>query len=137
MDNNIINNNFKQEENIMSYESRIFDVERSEFENRDGTSYVYAEKIADVKMCSMYNGFRDIFDKEVDYELYIDSGEKSTSTDMYGDKMKYTDVQTVIDYLEKLIDSGETYRRLSLLLGMLKGIDTSQWNDIQIVHYGY
>ena len=121
----------------MSYESRIFVVERNEIENRDGTSYVYAEKIADIKMCSMYNGFRDIFDKEVDYELYIDSGEKSTSTDMYGDKMKYTDVQTVIDYLEKLIDSGETYRRLSLLLGMLKGIDTSQWNDIQVVHYGY
>ena len=121
----------------MSYESRIFVVERNEIENRDGTSYVYAEKIADVKMCSMYNGFRDIFDKEVDYELYIDSGEKSTSTDMYGDKMKYTDVQTVIDYLEKLIDSGETYRRLSLLLGMLKGIGTSQWNDIQVVHYGY
>ena len=121
----------------MSYESRIFVVERNEIENRDGTSYVYAEKIADVKMCSMYNGFRDLFDKEVDYELYIDSGEKSTSIDMYGDKMKYTDVQTVIDYLEKLINSGETYRRLSLLLGMLKGIDTSQWNDIQVVHYGY
>ena len=121
----------------MSYESRIFVVERNEIENRDGTSYVYAEKIADVKMCSMYNGFRNIFDKEVDYELYIDSGEKSTSTDMYGDKMKYTDVQTVIDYLENLIDSGETYRRLPLLLGMLKGIDPSQWNDIQVVHYGY
>ena len=121
----------------MSYESRIFVVERNEIENRDGTSYVYAEKIADVKMCSMYNGFKNIFDKEVDYELYIDSGEESTSTDMYGDKMKYTDVQTVIDYLEKLIDRGETYRRLPLLLGMLKGIDTSQWNDIQVVHYGY
>ena len=121
----------------MSYESRIFVVERNEIENRDGTSYVYAEKIADVKMCSMYNGFKNIFDKEVDYELYIDSGEKSTSTDMYGEKMKYTDVQTVIDYLENLIDRGETYRRLPMLLGMLKGIDTSQWNDIQIVHYGY
>ena len=48
----------------MSYESRIFVVERNEIENRDGTSYVYAEKIADVKMCSMYNGFKDIFDKE-------------------------------------------------------------------------
>ena len=28
----------------MSYESRIFVVERNELENRDGTSYVYAEK---------------------------------------------------------------------------------------------
>ena len=121
----------------MSYESRIFIVNRSEFENRDGTSYVYADKIADIKMSSMYQGFTDLFDKEVDYELYIDNDDESTSTDMYGDKMKYTDVQTVIDYLEKLIDSGETHERIPLLLGMLKGIDTSQWNKIQIVHYGY
>ena len=121
----------------MSYESRIFVVNRNEFENRDGTSYVYAEKIADIKMSSMYKSFVDLFDKEVDYELYIDSKEKSTSTDMYGDKMKYTDVRTVIDYLEKLIDRGKMYRRHSILLGMLKGIDISQWNEIQIVHYGY
>ena len=121
----------------MGYESRIFVVNRNEHDYPDGTSYVYAEKIADIKMSSMYPGFRNLFDKKVDYELYIDNGDESTSTDMYGQKMKYTDVQTVIDYLEKLIDSGETYRRLPLLLGLLKGIDTSQWNEIQIVHYGY
>lgn len=121
----------------MSYESRIFVVERNEIENRDGTSYVYAEKIADIKMSSMYQGFTDLFDKEVDYELYIDSGEKSTSTDCYGEKMRYTNIKTVIDFLEKLISDGEDYRRLFMLLGLLKGINESQWNDIQIVHYGY
>ena len=121
----------------MSYESRIFVVERNEIENRDGTSYVYAEKIADIKMSAMPISFANLFTKDIDYTLYIDSGEHDTNTDMYGIVMKYTDVQTVIDYLENLIDSGETYRRLPLLLGMLKGIDTSQWNDIQIVHYGY
>ena len=121
----------------MSYESRIFVVERTERKEPNGNGWIYAEKIADIKMSAMPISFANLFTKDIDYTLYIDSGEHDTNTDMYGIVMKYTDVQTVIDYLEKLIDSGETYRRLSLLRGMLKGIDTSQWNDIQIVHYGY
>ena len=121
----------------MSYESRIFVVERTEHKEPNGNGWIYAEKIADIKMSAMPISFANLFTKDIDYTLYIDSGERDTNTDMYGIVMKYTDVHTVVDYLEKLIDSGETYRRLSLLLGMLKGIDTSQWNDIQIVHYGY
>lgn len=121
----------------MSYESRIFVVNRNENTNSDGTSWIYAEKIADIKMGAMYQGFISLFDKEIDYELYIDSGEEPTSTDMYGRKMKYTNIKTVIDFLEKLIADGEDYRRLFLLLGLLKGINENQWNEIQIVHYGY
>ena len=37
----------------MGYESRVFVVNRSEIKRSDGTAYVYAEKIADIKMCSM------------------------------------------------------------------------------------
>lgn len=121
----------------MGYESRIFVVNRSEFEGRNGNISVYAEKIADIKMSRMHQGFTDLFNKPVDYELYIDSGDESTSTDKYGDMMKYTDVQTVVDFLGNLIAEGENYRRIFVLLGLLKGIDESQWDEIQIVHYGY
>ena len=127
-----------KEENKMSYESRVFVVNRNEIEHGDGTSFVYAEQIADIKMSRMYySGFAKLFDKEVDYELYIDNGDKATQTDKYGDVMTYTDCQTVIAYLEKLIADGENYRILTLLLGLLKGIDEKQWDNIQIVHYGY
>jgi hypothetical protein len=121
----------------MGYESRVFIVNRNEVKRNNDTSYVWGEKIADVKMSCMYDGFTALFKKEVDYELYIDNGDESTKTDKYGDVMTYTDCRTVINYLEKLIEDGEDYRRLGLLLGLLKGIDESQWNEIQIVHYGY
>lgn len=113
----------------MAYESRIFIVNRIDD--------LYAEKIADIKMASMYDGFTDLFNKEIDYELYVDNGDETTRTDCYGKTMTYTDCKTVIDYLEKQIANGETYRRLSLLLGLLRGINEEQWEDIHIVHYGY
>lgn len=121
----------------MGYESRIFVVNKETITHGDGTAFVYAEKIADVKMSCMYDGFTDLFDKKVDYELYIDNADESTQTDKYGDVMTYTDCETVIDYLENLIAEGENYRRLTVLLGLLKGINEKQWDDIQVVHYGY
>ena len=121
----------------MGYESRVFVVNRNEVKHNNGTSYVYAEKIADIKMCCMTNGFTNLFNKKVDYELFVDNADESTQTDKYGNVMTYTDCKTVINFLEKLIEDGENYRRLNLLLGLLKGIDENQWNDIQVVHYGY
>ena len=121
----------------MGYESRVFVVDRNELTHGNGASFVYAEKIADIKMCCMYDGFTDLFDKKVDYELFIDDENESTQTDKYGDVMTYTDCKTVIGYLEKLIENGKNYRRLTVLLGLLKGFNEEQWNDIQVVHYGY
>lgn len=120
----------------MGYESRVFVVNRSEIEEKNGI-YVWGQKIADIKMSSMYDGFTDLFDKKIDYELYIDNGDKATQTDKYGKTMTYTNCKTVIAYLENLIADGKNYRRLTMLLGLLKGIDETQWDDIQIVHYGY
>lgn len=121
----------------MSYESRILVVNRNEIEHGNEKTYVYAEQIADIKMCSMYNGFTDLFDKKIDYELYVDNEDEATQTDKYGDTMTYTNCETVITYLENLIANGDNYRRLTMLLGLLKGINESQWNNIQVVHYGY
>lgn len=120
----------------MGYESRVFVINRCEIEHNNGM-YVWGEKIADIKMSSMYNGFTDLFKKKIDYKIFIDSEEEDTQTDKYGDTMTYTDCKTVITYLENLIADGENYRRLTILLGLLKGIDETEWNDIQIVHYGY
>lgn len=116
----------------MGYESRVFIVNRVKHEN-----YVYGEKIADIKMSKMHSEFVDLFDKKIDYKLYIDNGDESTNIDKYGDILTYTSCKVVIDYLEELISNKDNYRRLGLLLGLLKGIDENQWDDIQVVHYGY
>lgn len=121
----------------MGYESRVFVVNRNEIERVNNTNYVYAEEIADIKMSCMPNEFINLFDKKIDYELFIDNGDESTQIDKYGDIMTYTDCETIINYLEELIKSGDNYRRLTLLLGLLKGINEEQWNNIQVVHYGY
>lgn len=121
----------------MGYESRVFIVDRNEIEHGDDTTYVYAEKIVDIKMGCMYDGFTNLFNKKIDYDLYVDNGDEATQTDKYGKTMTYTNCKTVIVYLEKLIANGENYRRLTMLLGLLKGINEEQWNDIQVVHYGY
>lgn len=121
----------------MGYESRVLIVNRCEIETKDGKSYVWGEKIADIKMCKMYDGFTNLFDKKIDYGLYIDNADETTQTDKYGDVMTYTDCKTVIEYLQNLIDEGEDYRRLTILLGLLNGINEAQWDDIQVVHYGY
>jgi hypothetical protein len=120
----------------MGYESRIFIVERDERVYPNNTKWIHAEIIVDIKMCKMEYEFLDLFKKEIDYKLYIDD-ENFTKEDSYGKVMKYTDIQTVIDFLENCIALGDDYRRLPLLLGLLKGIDESKWNEIQIVHYGY
>lgn len=121
----------------MAYESRIIIVNRSELDNNDGTTYVYVQQIADINMGRMDEDFLKSFNKEIDYELFIEDRDKPTQTDDYGDIMKYTDCKTVITLIEKLIDNGDDYRRLPMLLGLLKGINEEQWDDIQVVHCGY
>lgn len=121
----------------MAYESRIFIINRSEIEREGKEPYIFAEKIADIKMCKMYDGFTDLFKTKIDYDVYIDDENDFMTTDKYGDVMTYTDCKTVIDYLEKLMADGENYRRLPILLGLLKSINEKQWNEIQVVHYGY
>lgn len=126
----------------MSYESRIFVVDRSEIDICT-PPYIYGEKIADIKMGCMYGapdedeGFLDLFQYEIDYTLFIDNGDEDTKTDKYGEVTRYADCKTVIEWLEKAMANGDTYRRLPLLLGLLKGINEDDWHDIQVVHYGY
>lgn len=120
----------------MSYESRIFVVNRTEVNNVTSV-YVWGEKIADIKMGSMENGFSELFTNKIDYELYVDNADEPTRTDKYGAVMTYTDRNTVIDYLEEQIANGDNYRRLTVLLGLLKGFDEAQWDELQVVHYGY
>ncbi len=118
----------------MGYESRIIVVDR-----HDQGHFVFAEKLAEIKMSKMGygNGWREMFSKPVDYKLFIDSCNEDTDKDCYGEHLKSTNIQTVVDWLETEIQNGNKYRRLQVLLSLLKGFDESQWTELQVVHYGY
>jgi hypothetical protein len=116
----------------MSVRSKIFIVNVFD-KNFDDTN----EILAYVNMERMSEDFINLFTEEITHTLYIDSTNTDATTDMYGKPMKFTSISTVIKWLEDAIATGDNYRRLSLLLGLLKGIDKSQWEEIEIVHYGY
>lgn len=131
----------------MGYESRIFIVERSEHK-----TWVYGSEIARFDLCKMgyymFDGksFRDLFKKEIDFDLDINVEDKDHydpedyRTDAYGEHCKYTDIETLIYWLE-IYTKEENYRRAELFLNFLytlkEQIKKGMWGEICIVHYGY
>lgn len=114
----------------MGYESRLYIVE-----TRKGSNF--AQKIATINMSQMGgNGWRGLFDKPFGHELYADDGNTVLTEDKYGEKLTYAEIDSVIEWLE---NEGKEmkYRRITPLLGLLKGFDRSQWSDLKIVHFGY
>ena len=117
----------------MGYESRLYIVKARK-------SMDYAEIIARFDCLNMGygNGWRELFNKSFNCDMYADDGNTPIKEDCYGDELKYADFPTVITWLEKEVEKSD-YRRLKLLLSLLKGFDLTQCpdGDMQIVHYGY
>ena len=80
----------------------------------------------------MSTEFEAIFNKEIDYKLFIDS----VDIDRHGEHLKYAPINKVIEWVEQKIKKID-YRRLKPLLGLLKGFDQSKWDELQVIHYGY
>lgn len=124
----------------MGYESRIIVAVKSG--NWRGDGYWY-EKLADMRLCCCGYGFSNIFTTPIESEIYGDgfkenSEEEYTLTeDRYGDICKYTDVQTVIDWMEKA-EENEHYRRFTPAIAMLKAYAAETWDgELVVIHYGY
>lgn len=129
----------------MGYESRIMIVnahrEHDEKSENFGKVY-YAEIVANIRLgCMGYNnGWRELFAKEIDFELYVDSDNETTMTDKYGETLKEGDIEAIIAWLENVAPAfweDKPYRRIAPLLGLLKGLDPKAWEELHIVHYGY
>lgn len=125
----------------MGYESRIYIVQKTNILHvlDNGTKKVWAEVIAQVNMCKCVD-FSSIFSKETDCYIYADDGNTQILEDKYGDALKESSIETVIDYLEHKIESGDEYRRFPMLLSMLKPFtNRNEWGDgnIVVLHYGY
>lgn len=130
----------------MGYESRIYvaDVHDGKFK--------WVEIIACIKMSKMGTAFSYLFKDElpcqfypIDYsDRYVDpqagnpiKAEADTiETDNYGDAPKCAGIETVIQFLEEM-EGTDHYRRATMLLGLLKSIDPSEWDNIKVIHMGY
>ena len=137
----------------MGYESKlvIVKVDKVTKVETGETLFAFGEIIAEINMSKMYSDFPNIFTNAVDYDVFIDDENEPTTEDKYGDKLKTTGVQTVIDYIERKIAEGEEYRRLKPCLAFLKALNTEEWKQdiesgkfkdrnttkLQVIHYGY
>lgn len=125
----------------MGYESRLIVAKRT-VQERSGL--VWFEKIAEINMCVCGADFRYIFTTEIESNIYGDGYEKGSTEDSYvmtedkyGKVCKYTDLQTVIDYMEKE-ETKEHYRRYAVALAMLKAFQAEEWESpLVVIHYGY
>ena len=123
----------------MAYESRIYIVEVTRKTDKQKQMFgenEYAEKIAIFNLCCMGydNGWRELFTKPVDFQLFAENGDDPLTKDLYGEPLKYADFDTVIRWLEA---GGESdYRRTAPFLALLKGFERSKWQDLCVVHFG-
>ena len=131
----------------MGYESRVYIADV-----HDSGNFKFVEIIACAKMGTMWSEFNKLFTDELPVPFYpidyssqyydpetgrpIKAEAGEIITDNYGDTPKCTDIDIVIKFLEEM-ESREHYRRSTMLLGLLKAIDPSEWDNIKVIHMGY
>lgn len=118
----------------MGYESRLYVVNR--FVASNWNNYVFAEKIAQFDMCCVGWNPDKIFTTPIDFSIGYDKNDEPIYNDMYGKRCGMASVADVITAVEAL-EEREHYRRFSPLLGFLRGLDESEWDDLRVVHFGY
>ena len=130
----------------MGYESRIYVGLRY---HHEGTDKDFATKVATFYLSKMGFDFPHIFNKPIDFEMYIDDSDDVINEDCYGCVCKYTDIDTVLKYLEDEIANGNDYRRLLMFHAFVKNLkdNISVWeirkdnmqstHELVFVHYGY
>jgi len=124
----------------MGYESRIIVARRTVWAS---SGLVWFEKLSEMWLSKVGYNFPEIFTTEIESDIYGDGFKKNSdeeyelTEDKYGDICKYTDVQTVIDWLENA-EAKEHYRRFTPAIAMLKAYAAEKWEgDIVVIHYGY
>lgn len=121
----------------MGYESRLYIVDKRVIPARkDGCADdVYAAKIAQFNMSCMESSFRNIFNNPLDFD-FIGENDEDLTVDNYGDKVKYSDVQPVIEWLKESTKR-EHYRRTAPLIAFLEALKPEEWEHLIVIHYGY
>ena len=117
----------------MGYESRLYIMEVN-----DRRKSTHASFIARVDMAKVgsENGFYKLFDGELRYTIYSEDGNTELTKDLYGERPTVAPLERVIEWLENEMKTS-TYRRFKPLYELLKALNTEQWGNIEVVHFGY
>lgn len=124
----------------MGYESKLVIVKKSHLDSDpDCNNKVWAEKIAEVRLCKVGNDVIKIKDYPItNYYYYEHSVDEPIIKDMYNDELSEIPLDDCITILENAYKT-DPYRRYAIALGLLKSFNANDWNDgdIVVLHYGY
>ena len=133
----------------MGYESKIYITNVRRHKQEDGKVWTYAEIIAEFELRKMGHSvansidFCELFTNPIDYMIYVPGVNENNNecmvakdTDGYGEHIKSGDINRIITWLEREAEQ-DNYRRLKPLIGMLKGFNADEWDDLQVIHYGH
>ena len=121
----------------MGYESKLYVVEKGKMSWRED-GRVWGEVIAMFDLCKVYSISDKIRDKykPTDCYFYSDIEDEEIVEDLYGQPLLEVPVPDMIQIIED-VAAKDDYRRYAPCLGLLKGFDKSQWNDLVVLHYGH
>ena len=124
----------------MGYESKIYIIEKTNYSWAEENEMKYARVLAMFDVSKFYE-LSDWFRNKpaTKHYIYADDGNTEIIEDCYGDTLKEASVKEVIDRLERIVESGEDYRRIFPLLAALKAFEEQSihWGNIAVLHYGY
>lgn len=130
----------------MGYDSRLYIVDKHDkgiklpivVDDNDYGERCWSEVIAMIELCK-YPTISNFMRKqpETDSYIYAEDGNTHIVVDRYDDVMTECSVEELLEVVQQEIDNGVDYRRLTLLYGLLKGLDCSQWTNIRVLHYGH
>lgn len=138
----------------MGYESRVFVIERHEYDMPNGSKWVFGDELARFDLSKMgyeivdNKYFSDVFKTEIDFDLH-DIGEDPNAEeyneedyrfDRYGAHCKWATIDQVLHWLENSeVLQVEHYRRAVMLYDALKMFKAHEadFGQLVVVHYGY
>lgn len=120
----------------MGYESRLYVVNRRELKWDGKPLGIYRDMIAKFDMSCVRWNPGHIFTTPIDFPIEYDANGNEVYDDIYGKRCGMASVSAVIAAVEAL-EEREHYRRFKPLLGFLKALDESEWDDLRVVHFGY
>lgn len=124
----------------MGYESKLYVVEKSSYDNINDEGMRYCQVIAMFDLCKFYPLSMLLSDyPTTECYFYADDGNTRVLEDMYGEPMREIPIEDVIDILAGDLERGSNYRRIYPTLAALEALNEhrDQWKELTVLHYGY
>ena len=122
----------------MGYESRLYVVQKFDGSSFRDDGKCWAEVIAVFNLSKVYPVSNIIRNKYPDTNCYFNvfESDEDVVEDLYGSPLKEVPISDMIDILENAMQK-EDYRRFAPCLGLLKGFNPEEWDNLAVLHYGY